>query len=175
MPPPAPTNAPIPADAFLRVHFVDVGQGDAIWIQTHDDGIDGNGRFEGYNIVIDGGPYSSDSSNPLLPYMESRTHHGAAVEALILTHPHTDHYRGAETISRHFAVQHYYDPGYPSTRSGYNTFLAAMQGTSGTAPRAQQRHVGIQNFGTLDWGSELSVDVLYSWTGNSTNLVTCPP
>ena len=44
-PPPAPADAPIPADAFLEVHFVDVGQGDAIWITTHDDGVADNGRF----------------------------------------------------------------------------------------------------------------------------------
>ena len=63
--PPAPsTDTTIPPDAILEVHSVDVGQGDAIWIQTHDDGIDGNGRFEGKSIVIDGGPYSSDNENP---------------------------------------------------------------------------------------------------------------
>src|SRR5262245_3034248 len=44
------TTASIPADAWLEVHFVDVGQGDAIWIHTHDDNHDGNGEFEGYNI-----------------------------------------------------------------------------------------------------------------------------
>ncbi len=63
------TGTAIPADAWLEVHFVDVGQGDGIWIHTHDDGIDGNGRFEGRNIVIDGGPYSSDRTNPFLPYL----------------------------------------------------------------------------------------------------------
>lgn len=48
----------IPADAWLEVHFVDVGQGDGIYIRTHDDNMDGNGIFEGRNIVIDGGPDS---------------------------------------------------------------------------------------------------------------------
>lgn len=38
---------------------MDVGQGDAIWMNTHDDGIDGNGVFEGRNVLIDGGPQSS--------------------------------------------------------------------------------------------------------------------
>ncbi len=98
-PGPSPEPELIPADAFLEVHFVDVGQGDAIWILTHDDGVDGNGRFEGYSIVIDGGPYSADHSNPLLPYIEEQGHHAAEIEALIITHPHSDHYYGAETIS----------------------------------------------------------------------------
>jgi len=160
----------IPADAFLEVHFVDVGQGDAIWIQTHDDGIDGNGRFEGNSIVIDGGPYSADNENPFREYIESIGHHGAILEALIVTHPHTDHYRGAETISRHFEIRNYYDPGFPSTAVGYVAFLDAMRGTGGNPPRADAVHLGRANFGTLDWGSEISAEFLYAWPGNNQGL-----
>jgi competence protein ComEC len=169
---PAPdTSTSIPSDAFLTIHFVDVGQGDAIWIQTHDDEIDGNGKFEGYSIVIDGGPYSADNSNPLLPYMEVPAHHGADVEALLITHPHTDHFRGAETISRHFTVNHYYDPGYPSQLSSYKAFLDSMKGTGDSNPRANHIHIGQQNFGVINWGSELQVEVLYSWNGDSQNTL----
>ena len=66
--PPSPASPPanLPQSAWLEVHFVDVGQGDGIWIHTHDDGIAGNGIFEGKNIIIDGGPDSSDSKNAML-------------------------------------------------------------------------------------------------------------
>ena len=168
--PPVAPDTSIPADAFLEIHFVDVGQGDAIWIQTHDDGIDGNGRFEGHSIVIDGGPYSSDIENPFRGYIEDVGHHGAVIEALIVTHPHSDHYRGAETISRHFDIQHYYDPGYPSNKSGYLSFLAAMQGTDSAAPRAETVHIGLDNFGVLDWGRELDAEFLYAWPGSNQGL-----
>lgn len=167
---PVAEDSSIPAEAFLEVHFVDVGQGDAIWIQTHDDGIDGNGRFEGHSIVIDGGPYSSDNENPFRGYIEDVGHHGAVIEALIVTHPHTDHYRGAETISRHFEIKHYYDPGYPSDKSGYLSFLAAMQGTESAAPRAETIHIGFDNFGVSDWGSELDAEFLYAWPGTNAGL-----
>jgi hypothetical protein len=160
--PPVVEDPSIPVDAFLKVHFVDAGQGDAIWIQTHDDGLDGNGRFEGHSIVIDGGPYSSDNGNPFRGYIEDVGHHGAVIEALIVTHPHTDHYRGAETISRHFEIKHYYDPGYPSDKSGYLSFLAAMQGTENAPPRAEFIHIGFDNFGVPDWGSELDAEFLYA-------------
>ena len=159
----------IPADAFLTIHFVDVGQGDAIWIQTHDDNIDGNGIYEGYSIVIDGGPYSSDNSNPLLPYMESQGYHGADIEALFLTHPHEDHFNGAETISRHFKINHYYDPGYPSDLVSYTAFKNAMKGTAGNPGRAKKVHIGQSNFGEINWGRELRVEVLYSWKGDPQN------
>jgi hypothetical protein len=46
---------PAAADDSLRVHFVDVGHGDCIFIQTPDDGIPDNGREEGYRVLIDAG------------------------------------------------------------------------------------------------------------------------
>lgn len=46
-PPAAAPPASLPQDAWLEVHFVDVGQGDGIWIHTHDDGVAGSGIFVG--------------------------------------------------------------------------------------------------------------------------------
>lgn len=166
-----PANIPIPDEAMLTVHFVDVGQGDAIWIQTHDDNIEGNGIFEGYSIIIDGGPYSSDINNPLRTYIEEKAYHGAELEALILTHPHDDHYNGAEMISRHLAINHYYDPGYPLNKPGYQAFLNAMKGSDGNVGKARHLHIGKQNFGKMDWGAELNVEVLYSWVGDPNNTL----
>ncbi|MDT8320817.1 MAG: MBL fold metallo-hydrolase [Xanthomonadales bacterium] len=108
-PPEVPVPDPLPEDMWLTVHFTDVGQGDAIWINTPDDGIDGNGIFEGKNIVIDGGPYSSSDDNPLKQYLKAEAHHMALIDALIVTHPHIDHYAGAETLTRHFEIDNYYD------------------------------------------------------------------
>ncbi len=169
-PPVVSTSTTIPSDAFLEVHFVDVGQGDAIWIQTHDDGVDGNSRFEGLSIVIDGGIYSSDNDNPFRSYIEDIGHHGAVIEAMIVTHPHIDHYSGSETLSRHFDIRHYYDPGFPSTKDGYIAFLAAMQGTGTEPARADEIHLGIDNFDTPDWGSEIDVAFLYAWPGSNDGL-----
>jgi competence protein ComEC len=165
-PAPGTRSDSIPDDAFLTIHFVDVGQGDAIWLQTHDDGIDGNGIFEGYSIIIDGGPYAADASNPLLPYIEGQGHHGADIEALLISHPHTDHFNGAEAISRHFTINHYYDPGYPGTIDAYTKFLRAMKGTHARPGRSKQAHIGIANFGRINWGNELQVEVLYAWQGD---------
>ncbi len=166
-PAPVPVDTAIPADAFLEVHFIDVAQGDAIWITTHDDGVDGNGRFEGTNIMIDGGPYSADANNPVRTYMEQNAHHGAVIDALIVTHPHIDHYRGAENLSRHFEVRHYYDPGANGTQT-YDAFITALTGNDTDPGRAQNLHIGRANFGTLSWGSELNPTFLYS-DGDATN------
>jgi len=157
---PAPTG-PTPPNALLEVHFVDVGQGDGIWIHTFDDGIQ-NGKFEGKNIIIDGGPQAADNANPLRQYLESQGHHGAIVDALIVSHPHDDHYPGADGILRHFDVRAYYDPGYPKTGVSYPAFLASVP--------AAIRHVGRANFGTFDWGSEVQAEVLYAYDASLSDM-----
>jgi competence protein ComEC len=166
---PVSNDLTIPDTAFLTIHFIDVGQGDAIWIQTFDDKIDGNGKFEGKSIVIDGGPYSANTNNPVLSYIEAEGYHGADIEALILTHPHIDHFRGAMAIAKHFNIKNYYDPGYPSTKETYLSLLDIIKGKNGVPPKAEHIHIGQANFGQLNWGNELKVEVLYAWNGNPDN------
>ncbi|WP_165793522.1 MBL fold metallo-hydrolase [Hyphococcus luteus] len=165
-----PPSEPQEEERWLEIHFIDVGQGDAIWISTPDDDIDGNGVYEGRNIVIDGGPDSSDDRNAALSYMETRAHHMAVIDALIVTHPHTDHYRGAESLSRHFEIAHYYDPGYPSEAVGYNAFLDAMTGDNNEPARAASLHIGENAFGDPDWGGELDAEFLYSWKDGAADM-----
>jgi len=156
-------------DAWLEVNVVDVGQGDGIWIHTFDDNIPGNGRYEGYNIIIDGGPDASDAQDRLLQYVQARAHPGAIIDALIITHPHDDHYPGAEGILRHFEVRDYYDPDYPKEGSKWAAFRAEVDSeTIGGAPITE--HLGRANFGTPNWGSELQVQFLYAWPGSNTGL-----
>ena len=165
-PPPSPVPDPLPADMWMTVHFIDVGQGDAIWIHTADDDIDGNGIFEGKNIIIDGGRYSSNDNNPLLQYLESSAHHLAPVDALIVTHPHDDHYAGAEALTRHFDVEDYYDPGFPGT-SSYDAFILSFNQAD---HHVNNTHIGPGNHGNLDWGDELTAEFIYTWPGTNTGL-----
>lgn len=126
--------------------------------------MDGNGIFEGRNIVIDGGPNSSDNTNRTLAYLESHGHHGAIIDALIVTHPHDDHYPGADGIRRHFDVWRYYDPGFPKEGDEYKAFLNSMR--AGSDGHAAETFLGMSNFGDLTyWGSELDAQIIYSWPG----------
>jgi competence protein ComEC len=162
----AADSAPaIPAaadDRWLEVHVVDVGQGDGIWIHTADDGIPGNGVFEGRNIIIDGGPDASDGRNELLHYLQRQAPDGAFIDALIVTHPHDDHYPGAQAILRHYQVRDYYDPGYPSSSSKYLSFRAVVAAERADG-RAIVQHIGRAHFGQPDWGRELQVQFLYAY------------
>lgn len=156
-------------DAWLEVHFVDVGQGDGIWIQTFDDAIPGNGRYEGRSIIIDGGPDASDARNEMLRYVRERAHEGAPIDALIVSHPHDDHYPGAHGILRHFEVREYYDPGFPKEGQKYAQFLDAVRAETFEGAPIRLR-IGRDEFGTPDWGDELEARFLYSYPGSNEGL-----
>ena len=154
-----PSANAIPDSAWLEIHIVDVGQGDGIWITTWDDGNPGNGRFDGRNIVIDGGPDASDERNEFLKYIMARAHDGAVIDALIVTHPHNDHYPGARGILRKFDVCAYYDPDTPNGVD-FDRFIAEVHDARcGGEPPAMHR--GLANFGQPRWGTELGVDFLW--------------
>lgn len=167
--PPAPAPPGPIADAWLEVHFVDVGQGDAIWIHTFDDGIDGNGMYEGKNIAIDGGPKPSAGEKAFWEYIEKQGHHNGLIDALILSHPHDDHYPGADGIRRHFRIGTFYDPGYPKQGVAYPSFLEAMRRDQADG-HVGKVLLGKDNFGALDWGSELVAEVLYAYPGTPDGL-----
>ena len=156
-------------DAWLEIHVVDVGQGDGIWIHTFDDNIPGNGRYEGYNIIIDGGPDASDAKNQLLRYVLGKAHERAVIDALVISHPHDDHYPAAAGILRHFEVRDFYDSGYPKEGVKWARFRALVDSEKFQG-RPITAHVGRANFGTADWGSELSVRFLYAYPGSPAGL-----
>ena len=149
-------------DHWLEVHVVDVGQGDGIWIHTPDDGLPDNGIFDGRNIVIDGGPDGSDGRNQIYHYLQPQAPEGAIIDALIVTHPHDDHYPGAQSILRHYQVRDYYDPGYPSRSSKYLSFRRDVAAERADGQHIVQ-HIGRAQFGQPDWGRELQVRFLYAY------------
>lgn len=86
----------LPAPRIMRVCFLDVGQGDAIVIETP----------SGRRLVVDTGPRSETTSQGLLtvvPYLRST---GAqVVDALLLTHADSDHVGGATDLLQTMAVR----------------------------------------------------------------------
>ncbi|MEP7226852.1 MAG: MBL fold metallo-hydrolase [Gemmatimonadales bacterium] len=166
-PPVAPTTDDRD-DAWLEINVVDVGQGDGIWIHTFDDNIPGNGRYEGYNIIIDGGPNQDLPGNRLLRYVMDKAHERAIIDALIVTHPHDDHYPGAVGILKHFDVHEFYDSGFLNG-GDWNQFRALVDSEKFDGRRIVE-HVGRSTFGMPDWGSELQVTFLYADPGELAGL-----
>jgi beta-lactamase superfamily II metal-dependent hydrolase len=144
-------------DQWLEIHIVDVGQGDGIWIHTADDGID-NGRFEGKNIVIDGGPDTKDAGNAFFQYLQRFAHKDAVIDALLISHPHADHYRGANSVLNHYQVKTIYDSGFPKGGTEYPNFRQKLK----DEPDAKVM-IGRDAFEPLEWGTELQAEILYSF------------
>lgn len=67
-------------DQLLEVHFIDVGQGDSIYIKTP----------ENKHILIDGGP--PEAGKDVVTYLTEQGAH--SIDLLIATHPHYDHIGG---------------------------------------------------------------------------------
>jgi competence protein ComEC len=75
------------------VAFLDVGQGDAIWVQTP----------AGHRLLIDGGPSPATLLATLgrrLPFWDRR------IDFVMLTHPHDDHLRGLLSVLERYHVRH---------------------------------------------------------------------
>lgn len=70
---------PMTASAELEIHFIDVGQGDAILIRCDEE-----------TMLIDGGP--SNQSETVYNYL--RNHNVQRLECVLATHPHEDHIGG---------------------------------------------------------------------------------
>ncbi|MDD2696860.1 MAG: ComEC/Rec2 family competence protein [Candidatus Pacebacteria bacterium] len=76
---------------FLEVNFFDVGQGDAIFIETP----------QQHQILIDGGPGAVilERLSRVMPFWD-RT-----IDLVILTHPESDHLRGLLEVLKNYKVE----------------------------------------------------------------------
>ena len=122
-------EAPAAENDDLVLHFIDVGQGEAIWIQTPDDGENGNGVAEGLDILIDTGRLGYDdvpsTGTVVVDYLEDHGRpRGTEIDYLVITHAHGDHYGGASDVFDAFRVLNVIDPGYDNdANSSYVSYL----------------------------------------------------
>ncbi len=98
-------------DITTSVHFIDVGQGDCIFIDSGD-----------YEILIDAGnnQYGDDVSNYIQKYV-----HGS-LELVIATHPDADHIGGLDVILKNYSVSTLIDSGKKHTTKTYNDYMNAV-------------------------------------------------
>lgn len=104
---------------LLAVHFINVGQGDSILIQTP----------EKQNILIDGGgtPFSDYDmgKNVVIPYLRRQgVNH---LDIMVLTHPDLDHMEGLLPVLEEIKVDLVIDSNIPCQEEIYKDFLALIK------------------------------------------------
>ncbi len=97
----------------LRVHFIDVGQGDCSLIQCPD----------GSTILIDGGRIWTYPF--LIDYLKNAG--VEKIDLLVVSHPHSDHYGGLIKVLKSFPVTTVLDSGKESTGDLYQRFLETVK------------------------------------------------
>jgi competence protein ComEC len=101
------------AESPLVATFLNVGQGDCIWLKAPD----------GQDIVIDGGVESQGQT--ILSYL--RDHGVTDIEVMVLSHPDADHVGGLTTLLRNMPVSLVIHNGQTGTSATYGRFASAIQ------------------------------------------------
>jgi competence protein ComEC len=127
-------------DGLLHIYFLDVGQGDAIFIETPN----------GNQVLIDGGPDGSILSqlSQVMPFYDKD------IDLLVASHPHSDHIAGLVDVLNRYEVK---------------SFLEAEEGYDSSIFRAMKEAIaneGLQEIEAIsgkviDLGSGVTLTVLY--------------
>lgn len=96
----------------MDIHFIDVGQGDSVLIQTPSD----------KNILIDGGP--PKAGDDVVAYLEK--HHVKKIDLLIATHPDVDHIGGLIKVMKSIDVKKIIDSGKLYTTRTYAKYISQI-------------------------------------------------
>jgi len=100
-------------DQKLRVSFLDVGQGSAVLIQK--------GTVQ---VLVDGGPSPEKLNQALgqaLPFWDRK------IEAVILTHPHSDHLTGLLEVLKRYEVGTVLDPELETASALYEEWRRLLE------------------------------------------------
>lgn len=95
----------------MKVHFIDVGQGDSILIQVN---------YK--NILIDSGP--KDEKDKLVKYLNSLNIH--QFDYVIATHPHEDHIGNMAYIINNYKVLNFYSPKIDNNTTSFENMAEAL-------------------------------------------------
>ncbi len=96
----------------LAVHFIDVGQGDAILLEAPDAA-----------VLIDAG--TRGAGEIVVQYLVRRGIR--RIDLVIATHPHADHIGGLIQVLRNFQVDRIIDSGQPHTTKTFDDYLTEVE------------------------------------------------
>jgi len=131
----------------VKIFFLDIGQGEATFIQVKD----------GQTVLIDGGVGGCGQTviTPLLRELGVTT-----IDYIFITHPHADHHGGILNVLQNFEVKNFIDCGLPQTTRGYRDILRYLT-------EREEINYSFAEEGTLyslDADAAVSLSVIQAWT-----------
>jgi len=101
-----------PVDGYIWVHFIDVGQGDSILVQSVDNA-----------VLIDAGTRAAGQA--VISHIESLGID--TIDIIVATHPHSDHIGGLPGVMDRFNVGELWMPDVPHDTDTFLRFLEAIE------------------------------------------------
>lgn len=137
----APSPAPPDETDGLLVTFLNVGQGDCVFLQSP----------SGKTMLVDGGP--EDAFPTIKKFLDERGIVG--LDAVVASHLHTDHIGGLISIIDTYPVGVFYDPPFDAESETYFQLLDALKENNVTvlSPLASA-----DSF--MNWDSEVEIRIL---------------
>jgi beta-lactamase superfamily II metal-dependent hydrolase len=168
----APVLLGQPASGRLKVHFIDVGQGDSTLVECPG----------GARILVDGGSGISASSRPenAATYLHEALGASMSLDAVIVTHPDRDHYNALPYLLEEVTFDRLWLVGrleaYNS--SSFKTWLDAVPASKKKWVRTETRDPQGQPNADLDCGSAdifmlsaAATGANASWAANTSSMV----
>ena len=125
----------------LKVEFFDVGQGDAIFIQTP----------ENHQILVDGGPGSAVVGK----LAEEMPFWDRTIDLIILTHPESDHMAGIMEVLQRYKVDYFLWTGIVRITPEYKRMAEILN------QKKSKTKVKTVSAGEIVKAGNVSIDILY--------------
>ena len=98
----------------LKVAFLDVGQGDAIFVEAPN----------GNQVLIDGGP----NKTVLRELAKQMPFYDRSIDGIVITHPHLDHYGGLVDVLDNYKIGFEMDSGNDNSESkGFDIYAIKLE------------------------------------------------
>jgi len=123
----AKPSAPISESGDLRVHYIDVEQGDSIFIQLPN----------GETMLIDAG--ENDMGETVCDYIGAQG--DTKIDYLVGTHPHSDHIGGLDTVIEAFDIGTLY---LPDVSHDTKTFMDVVETAKVKGVKAEKAKAGVE-------------------------------